>query len=119
MHLRNSIVNAFRRKVLLGGNMHQDYRRLVAFAGALALLVVLIPTPATAQNRIIKGKVINEHGDPLRSLSRRRPSTRLSARLCREHSPQYKSRLGDPVHSETGVGSQAGLRALQGRSGTD
>ena len=65
MHLRNRIANAFRRKVLLGGNMHQDYRRLVAFAGALALLVVLIPTPATAQNRIIKGKVINEKGDPI------------------------------------------------------
>jgi len=45
--------------------MRQDYRRLVAFAGTLALLVVLICTPATAQNRIIKGKVINEKGDPI------------------------------------------------------
>jgi len=45
--------------------MRQDYRRVVAFAGTLALLVVLICTPATAQNRIIKGKVINEKGDPI------------------------------------------------------
>src|SRR5436309_9811154 len=65
MHLRNSIVNAFGRRVFLGGNMHQDYRRLVAFAGALALLVLLIPTPAPAQNRIIKGKVMSEKGEPV------------------------------------------------------
>jgi len=45
--------------------MHQHYRRLVAFASALVLLVLVIPTPAPAQNRIIKGKVMNEKGEPV------------------------------------------------------
>ena len=45
--------------------MHRDSRRLVAFAGASALLVLLISVLAPAQNRIIKGKVTNEKGEPI------------------------------------------------------
>src|SRR5437867_54921 len=50
---------------LLGGNMQTDYRRIAVSALSLTLLALSLSGPAVAQNRVIKGKVTNDKGEPV------------------------------------------------------
>jgi len=45
--------------------MRIDYRRTTGFAVSLSLLALIFSLPAAAQNRVIKGKVTNDKGEPV------------------------------------------------------
>ncbi len=45
--------------------MHNHFSRITVFAISLSLLALALSVPAVAQNRVIKGKVTNEKGEPI------------------------------------------------------